>query len=159
MDSLPLFERNVILSVRPKYASKIISCEKSVELRRRFPEFAATGASAFIYSSSPVSAVVGITKIASVLKLPINEIWRKFSSKACIAKDDFEAYFSGLDKGFVILLEDVREFRTALKASDLRQSIGFRPPQSFQYASEDFDSLLNDEIIHTSNRYQRRNRA
>jgi predicted transcriptional regulator len=59
MDALPEFKRDVLVSIRPFYASKILTGHKTVELRRKFPEVGAVGATALIYSSSPVSAVVG----------------------------------------------------------------------------------------------------
>ena len=38
MDAVPEFRRDVLVSIRPFYASKILNGHKTVELRRRFPE-------------------------------------------------------------------------------------------------------------------------
>ena len=57
--AIPQFRRDVLVSVRSIYASKILHGQKTVELRRKFPEVGATGALVLIYSSRPVSAVVG----------------------------------------------------------------------------------------------------
>ncbi|CAN0590793.1 unnamed protein product, partial [Ectocarpus sp. 12 AP-2014] len=52
--------RDVVLSIRPKYSSRIIAGEKTVELRRRFPASAPKGTIAYIYSTSPERAMVGV---------------------------------------------------------------------------------------------------
>src|SRR5258708_7579220 len=101
MDAIAPPARDLLVSIRPCYASKILDGQKTVELRRRFPEHNAVGATAFIYSSSPVCAVVGFARIRHVLKLPVSEIWRDYGAAACISKDDFKAYFVGLRHGYV----------------------------------------------------------
>jgi predicted transcriptional regulator len=107
MDAVPDFRRDVLVSIRPVHVSKILKGQKTVELRRRFPELA-KGATAFIYSSSPVRAVVGCARIEHVLKLPVSRIWKEHSDAACISRDEFDAYFSGLAFGFAIVFADVR---------------------------------------------------
>jgi hypothetical protein len=62
MDALPEFRRDVLVSIRPNFASKILDGDKTVELRRKFPEVGAMGMTALIYSSSPVSAIVGYAR-------------------------------------------------------------------------------------------------
>jgi hypothetical protein len=54
MDAAPDFRRDVLMSIRPVHVSKVLKGQKTVELRRRFPELGTKGATAFIYSSSPV---------------------------------------------------------------------------------------------------------
>jgi predicted transcriptional regulator len=93
MDAVPDFKRDVLVSIRPVHVSKILTGQKTVELRRRFPELGARGATAFIYSSSPVRAVVGCARIEHVLKLPVSRIWKEHSDAACISRDEFDAYF------------------------------------------------------------------
>jgi predicted transcriptional regulator len=65
---MPSSNRDLLVSVRPKYASQILSGKKTVELRRKFPETIAAGTLALIYSSSPVRAIV---RYASHLELKL----------------------------------------------------------------------------------------
>lgn len=159
MNTMPLFKRDVLVSIRPAYADKILGGEKTVELRRKFPRSAATGATVLIYSSSPVRAIVGYARIKDVLRLPVAQIWRSHSAAACITKDDFNAYFNGLKYGFVILLEDVKVLKEQLKAIDLRDELGFVPPQSFRYVDENYISMLSNERLQITYRHPRRHRA
>ena len=54
------------MSIRPKYSGRIMAGEKTVELRRRFPASAPKGTIAYIYSTSPERAMVGVADIAIV---------------------------------------------------------------------------------------------
>lgn len=159
MGSLPLFKRKVLVSIRPEYASKIMDGEKTVELRRRFPEATAVGATILIYSSSPVQAIVGFATIKDVLRLPVKTIWRDHGAAACIGKADFDAYFSGLTEGYAIILKDVKSLSNQLKATDLQEEFGFVAPQSFRYVDSEYDALLKNERQETTRRHKRRHRA
>ncbi len=149
---LPLLEdepfkarRDVVLSIKPIYSSKILDRRKTVELRRRFPVSAPSGTLAYIYSTSPVKAMVGTASIKDVLKLPVEQIWREFENKAFIKRDRFVKYFEGLDYGFALVFDNARKFSRPLPLSELRERFGFEPPQSFLYAKHDLRKALRDE--------------
>jgi predicted transcriptional regulator len=159
MDAIPEFGRNVLVSIRPNYASKILDGDKTVELRRKFPEVGAKGMTALLYSSGPVSAIVGYARIKHVLKLPVSMIWKEHGAAACISKDEFDAYFSSLSEGFVIVFESVQPLKKQIKAIDLRAQFGIVPPQSYRYVTGECVALLSDEQIQTPHRHKRRYRA
>lgn len=138
-------QRDVVLSIRPQYSSKILEGEKTVELRRRFPVSAPRGAIAYIYSTSPVRAMVGLAEIRQILKLPIEQIWTEFGGSASIGRDDFLNYFQGLEFGFVLVLDEARPLARSIPLDELRERFDFEPPQSFLYASQDLRKALRDE--------------
>lgn len=138
-------QRDVVLSIKPIYSEKILEGRKTVELRRRFPVSAPSGALAYIYSTAPVKAMVGTACIRNVLKLPVEQIWTEFESTAFIERDQFDKYFEGLDHGFALVFDDVRAFSRPLPLSELREKFGFEPPQSFLYAKRDLRKALQDE--------------
>jgi predicted transcriptional regulator len=159
MDAIPEFRRDVLVSIRPNYASKILDGDKTVELRRKFPEVGAKGMTALIYSSSPVQAIVGYARIKHVLKLPVSMIWKEHGVAACISKDEFDAYFSGLRDGFAIIFESVQPLKKQFKAIDLQAQFGIVPPQSYRYVTDECVALVSDEQFQTSHRHKRRYRA
>src|SRR5215467_5290123 len=118
-------KRDVVLSVRPIYSRQLIEGKKTIELRRRFPISAPRGTIAYIYSTSPVQAMIGSAQISDVLKLPITEIWKKFGKLAQIDKPDFNAYFSGLDEGFALKIRNPRAFTRPIDLAELRTRFGF----------------------------------
>ena len=148
----PIFEdqlfkpaKDVVLSIKPQYSEKIVDGMKKIELRRRFPMSAPHGAVAYIYSTSPVRAMIGSAKIAGVRKLPVADIWKKYSGVAHIARDDFEQYFSGLNEGFAISLGSAQRFSRPVELAELRERFDFEPPQSFLYASPLLRTALQNE--------------
>jgi predicted transcriptional regulator len=153
------FIRDVVVSVRPNYAAKILEGAKTVELRRRFPEACTIGALMLIYSSHPVRAIVGHARIREIHRLPLPNLWREFGKLACIEKKDFDDYFCGSNYGSAILLGDVKILPQQVKASELQKKFGFVAPQSFRYLSEEYNSLLRNERLQVSDRHERRNRA
>lgn len=138
-------QRDIVLSVRPQYSQKILEGTKTVELRRRFPMSAPSGTVAYIYSTSPIRAMVGAASIKDVLKLPVDQIWTKFRKKASIERKAFDEYFQGLEFGYALLFEDVRAFSHPIPLADLREYFGFEPPQSFLYAKCDLRRALENE--------------
>lgn len=147
MATTDMLERDIVMSVRPIYASKIVDGIKTVELRRRFTKGAATGTVVLIYSSSPVQAIVGYAQIKEVHCLPIRAIWQNFSAAACINRQDFDQYFSGVKYGNAIVLENARRFNKCIEIADLQANFDFVPPQSFRYLGTEFLSLLRDERL------------
>lgn len=138
-------QRDVVLSIKPVYSEKILEGRKTVELRRRFPVSAPSGAIAYIYATSPVKAMVGVAEISDILKLPIEQIWREFEASASIERDKFDKYFEGLSEGYALVFDDVKSFSRPLPLSELREKFGFEPPQSFLYAKRDLRKALRDE--------------
>ena len=149
---LPIFgadlltpQRDMVLSIRPIYSGKIIKGEKTVELRRRFPASAPRGTLAYIYSTSPIRAIVGCAEITDVIKLPIADIWKNYADSASIVRVDFDSYFSGLDEGYALKFKNARPLPRQLDLSELRERFGFEPPQSFLYANSVLRKALRDE--------------
>ncbi len=138
-------QRDVVLSIKPAYSERILNGRKTVELRRRFPVSAPNGTLAYIYSTSPVKAMVGMVAIREVLKLPVEQIWSEFKETASIERDQFNGYFEGLEQGFALVFEDVKAFSRPLPLSELRKKFSFEPPQSFLYAKHDLRQALRDE--------------
>jgi predicted transcriptional regulator len=143
--------RDVVLSVRPHYSSKIFEGKKTVELRRRFPISAPRGTIAYIYSTSPVRAMVGSTEIENVIKLPIPQLWKRFGKSAHVTETDFDNYFMGMNDGFALKIANPRSFSRPIDLTELRDRFGFEPPQSFLYATSLLRTALKDEYSNVSN--------
>jgi predicted transcriptional regulator len=153
----PQAPRDILVSVHPVFAGKIVAGEKSVELRRRFPD--CTGSRLLIYSCKPVSAVVALAQIKAVLQLPLRQIWRQYRDAACISRKDFDAYFSGLQSGFVVVLEGITSTHQKLSADDLLQQFGIVPPQSYRYVTQECISYLENGRVQAPHRHERSNRV
>lgn len=139
-------QRDVVLSIKPRYSEPIIEGLKTVELRRRFPINVPKGTLMYIYSTSPTRALTGIAEIEKVSKIPLEKMWNDFSDVACIPKDDFDSYFSGLEEGFVISLKNAKPLSREIGLEELRDRFEFEAPQSFIYAKP----VLREALKHES---------
>ncbi len=145
MSTLDLFRHDFIVSIKPEYATKITSGEKKVELRRRFPFGTVTGARIYVYASAPIQAVIGYATIRTVDRIPPDEIWSRYSAVACIARDDFVAYYSHSKIGFVLVLDDPVLLEHPVPLAALKSELGFTPPQSFAYADDKFKHIVHGQ--------------
>lgn len=137
--------RDVVFSIKPEYCDAIIEGRKTIELRRRFPATAPVGATAFIYATSPTRALLGLAEIGEVHCRTPRDIWDSFSDRACIAREDFDRYFEGVDSGVAIELKHARRLRRPLDLSELRERFSFEPPQSYLYATPKMREALHYE--------------
>jgi predicted transcriptional regulator len=152
-------KRDVLFSIHPFYADKILDGQKTVELRRKFPEFGTSGSTALIYATSPVRAVVGTARIKTVFRLSLSKLWKAHGAAACIARGDFDGYFAGQDYGFAIMLDSAKQLKSQLAASVLEVEFGIVPPQSYRYLDEERVALLTDGRLQTIGRYKRSDSA
>jgi predicted transcriptional regulator len=134
--------RDVIFSIRPVHAEKILNGSKTVELRRRFTGDVRPGSLAVIYSTSPTSALTGCARIQDVQRLAVPDLWKRHRSGACLHKKEFEDYFSGLDSGYAIVLNSAKPFPRPFSLPELRKRFGFEPPQSYQYMRPKMRALV-----------------
>ncbi|BDV35545.1 hypothetical protein SS37A_30740 [Methylocystis iwaonis] len=135
-----------MLSIKPEYAIKIIEGVKKVELRRRFPPGTVTGARLYVYATVPLRALIGFATISRIDYLPVNDIWRLYGEVACIAREDFDAYYRGLTSGYVIVLKDVVPLSRPIPLAVLKEELGFTPPQSFAYADDGFRKIVSGDL-------------
>jgi predicted transcriptional regulator/DNA-binding Xre family transcriptional regulator len=137
--------RDVLFSIRPVHAAKILTGSKTVELRRRFANAVTPGTLALIYSTSPTSALTGSARIKAVQCTDLTTLWKTHRKAACLDRSDFEAYFTGLERGYAIILDSPRPLERPVGLTELRKRFGFEPPQSYQYASPRIRGLIENE--------------
>lgn len=128
--------KNVIISIKPEYALKIMAGEKTIELRRRFPVEDVEGGIAIIYASSPIKEIIGYAVIERVHELPIDTLWKKFKHEACVSKGFFYNYFDGKASGFALSLKGPTQLIESLDIKRMEEEFFVSAPQSFRYAPE-----------------------
>lgn len=134
----------LLISIHSFYSNLIFKREKTVELRRKFDP-ALVGRRLLIYSTLPTGAIIGHARIGPVHILPTKEIWEKFSEVAMIGESDFWRYYSGLDRGFVIEIEDPQRFKTPITLYEMRSRYAIKPPQSYMFLRKDHSGILQHE--------------
>jgi predicted transcriptional regulator len=125
----------IFLSIRPKYAEKILEGMKTVELRRVRPKHVAKGALALLYVSSPVKSLVGAFRVDRVVEKPLRDLWKMVQSQAGISREEFDAYFEGVSTGVGIFFSELWLLPNPMGLQDLKEMLDFQPPQGFRYAT------------------------
>ena len=133
----------LLLSVRPKYAERILDGKKSVELRRVRP-VVPEGAVLLIYVSSPVKALGAISTVQCVTSAQPDELWKSVNDEAGLTRTEFNNYFGGAEKAFAIHLGSIQRLSPPFGLSELRKLWpNLSPPQTYKYFTEhEFASLL-----------------
>lgn len=124
----------LFVSIKPRFAEKILSGEKSVELRRVRPAAAKAGTLVVLYASSPVCQVVGTGRVKAIDTASPTAIWERHRDTLGLPRSEYRAYFAGVSRAVAILLEDVCTLSSTVTLTSLRARLdGFEPPQSFRY--------------------------
>ena len=120
----------LFISVKPIYAQKILSREKSIELRKLKPKVS-PGDYIIIYASEPQKAVVGFGLIKRVIVTTPQEMWNSHSKNLGIGD-----YYAGKSKAVGIEIDSVRSLTIPIPLSKLRGiDASFAPPQVYRYVT------------------------
>ena len=125
-------DNQLLMSVKPEFAEKIMQRKKTVELRRKFST-RWIGHQINIYASAPVMSLMGEARIAGVVSNKPEAIWERFHEQVGCSREEFDAYAAGADELFAIELNDVRPYRDRLPLIQISHLIKahLTPPQSY----------------------------
>lgn len=125
----------LIISVKPEYARKILTGEKTIELRKCAPKKVGKDGYILIYVTAPIKELWGIYKIENIIKESPNTLWENFGKQTGITKQEFNDYYKENKNAFGIQLQEVRNlFKHSIKLDNLKSLIpGFMPPQTYRY--------------------------
>ena len=123
--------KTIIISIHPEYAEKILTGEKTYELRTRLPQDKPD--CIIIYATAPISAVVGTAEIADMLDMPLPELWKRVRKAACVTLDDFHEYFRHSDTGKAFVLRNPVRFPSLIPITNYGLK---KAPQSWQYLAK-----------------------
>jgi predicted transcriptional regulator len=119
----------VLLSIKPRFAEKILSGEKRYEFRRAIfkrPRVRVI----VVYASAPVQKVVGEFTISEILYDEVDSLWRRTRKYSGITEDVFYRYFENKDRGYALGIRRVKRYRIPFCP---RKHFGVFPPQSYAY--------------------------
>ncbi len=119
----------IILSIKPEYAEKILKKEKKYEFRKE--RIDNRNLIVIMYATDPVRKLVGYFYVSKIHKdLPRN-LWKRFGNEGGIEKGKFEKYYKDNKIGFALQIGKVCKFKNPVDPFLLLHQ--FKPPQSFKY--------------------------
>lgn len=131
--------KSIILSIKPVFTEAILDGRKTIELRKRIGELFVENTKIFIYSSSPVKAIVAEAKISCIKKKAPPDVEMGLLENACVNREYFDEYFKNSSMAYFIFLKEVKKLDIPIPIVELRQ-LRITPPQSFCYVN---DFILN----------------
>ena len=130
---------NVLLSIKPEFAEKILSGQKEYEFRKTPITKADAVDKVILYASSPVQRIVGTFKINEIVSGSPKELWERYGGKSGIdGQQRFMEYYRGKQEGYAIEIKDPQRLPTKIDPTEYINE--FTPPVSFQYVGEEFAS-------------------
>ncbi|WP_168709047.1 ASCH domain-containing protein [Onishia niordana] len=136
-------KKSIIISIKPRWAEKILGGDKTVELRKSFTPQHSDIETALIYASSPKSAIIGKVKIEKVKHDNITNLWNETMELSFVSKNDFSEYFSNKKSGNAIFMSSPQRTQP-LKLDYLRDKYNFTPPVSWRWIKEKETPLLEE---------------
>ncbi len=143
--------QDIVLAIKPEYASLIFEGKKKVEIRKKLPKeislhhdgwipLKASDMMIYLYESSPVGKVTGFINVDGVFRADAYQLWGEIGSRTGILWEDFVKYLgigSSMDKKiFALRISIVVKFDKPLKLT-------CRPPQNFMYLR---DGMMKESL-------------
>ena len=129
----------LLMSIKPKYAYKILKGNKKYELRKKCDGIN-YGTKVIIYATSKVKAIVGEFKVGKVYKMKVKELWNFVKDHAGVTKEEFDNYFKRSEYGYAIEILDPITYSTPLPLATIREELNepkWMPPFSYCRINED----------------------
>jgi len=139
-------KRVILLSVLPKFARRILSGAKTVELRKIRPNVT-EGDYVLLYVTSPEKSLQAILRVADIKSGSPDELWENACENTGLSYSEYKTYFNGARLGCAIHFDDMVALSQPISLADLRIIFpGFQPPQVHRYISPQELHALMGEI-------------
>ena len=118
----------LLLSINPEHVENILRGTKKFEFRKvgsRRPV-----SRIVIYSTAPVSMIVGEVEVTGTVGGSPEEVWQQTAEFSGISKEFFDSYYAGKEKAIAYRLGEVRKYESPKRLADVGVTSA---PQSFVY--------------------------
>ncbi len=123
----------LLMSIKPKYAQRIMEGGKRIELRRRFSHHH-KNSYMLIYSSSPQQALLGFARIKDAVKIPVSMVSSDLLDQVGCDAAEVCDYAGVSDSLWALMLTDIQPFSEPISRRALEDSLNtsLRPPMSYE---------------------------
>lgn len=121
---------NAILSIKPKYVAEIVAGRKRYEFRKAI--FKQKVEKVYIYSSTPVSRIIGEFEPVDILAGKPDRVWQETRKFSGISEKFYKEYFHGRTVAYAIVIQNFKLYDEAIELPK-----GIHAPQSFCYCEHE----------------------
>lgn len=125
-------DRDLLISLRPRFADALLDGAKTIELRRRVPA-SIPGSRILLYSSTPTCAIIGTAVLGSIHRGEASAIWKSHGRYAAVTREEFDHYFAGSAMAYALEIRSATAAPFPLELERMRRDFALRPPQSWRY--------------------------
>ncbi|WP_421773815.1 ASCH domain-containing protein [Gracilimonas sp.] len=126
----------LFISIKPEFTDKIFKGSKSIELRKSTPSIK-ENTILVIYSTVPVKAVIGISRVKNIIKMPPKLLWEEYSDRLGIDERRFFEYYENSEFAVGLELANTFKLPNKIPLNLIREFYpSFHPPQTFKYLSK-----------------------
>lgn len=134
-------QKIALISIKPKFANKILFGEKRYEYRK--VSISPDTTHILLYMTAPVMKIVGVVEVNKIHEGAPSTLWEKTKKGGGITRKFYREYFSGKKKAFAIELGEVTPLNYWVDPKIINPK--FRAPQSFQYVDKTFYNAIFGE--------------
>jgi predicted transcriptional regulator/ribosomal protein S18 acetylase RimI-like enzyme len=134
---------DLIISIKPSFAQKITSGEKTVELRKRFSE-KWEGSNILLYASKPEQGIVGEAKISKIVKRSPLDVWYEFRESLGCDWDTFFTYCGDWKEVSALILSDIKSYEIPIPLSLINKV----NPSDYKVTAPQSHSKIEDDYFY-----------
>lgn len=127
---------DIMISIHPEYVQKILSGEKTIELRRRAINIPPK-TKIWIYSTRPCGKIIANALLKKIEVMSPANAWKTHQKAMCIKKESYKNYTESLDFVYLFHLINIKRMRKNISLEEMRSCCSkFHPPQFFMHLSD-----------------------
>jgi predicted transcriptional regulator len=125
-------DNELLFSIRPQHAEKILRKKKTIEIRRKFSK-RWLGHKINLYASSPIMSLIGEARIARIIEKDAESIWEHYHDQVACSRSEFDSYAQNADSLYAIELDEIKSYGRPVSLSQMSQLADEHlvPPQSY----------------------------
>ena len=132
----------LLLSIKPEFALRIFSGEKTYEFRKSVHQQPGVSVAA-VYASKPIGMIIGEFEILDIIRASPETLWEQTRDGAGISREFFFEYFDKRSVAYALKVGAVRRFEAPLEPRQLIDD--FTPPQSYMYVNDQLGRMSRDD--------------
>lgn len=128
----------ILISIHPEYVNLIFSDKKKIEFRKT--SICRNTNKFLVYSTAPVSKIVGYFVSDFIEKSTPLDLWNNYSRVGGINEEDYFKYYENKKDAIGIHINKLYRFKNEIPLAEFNLT----PPQSYRYINQDlFEDIVN----------------
>ena len=132
---------NFLISIKPKYVNRMLSGEKSIEIRRRSVNLP-DGALLWIYATLPLGCILAVAGVEGIVTDKPHKIWSKYASQIGVGEDEYATYVRNCNRISAIKIRSIDKIKPIPLSLLKSQVKSFHPPQFMARLNDDSPLLI-----------------